>query len=295
MNWIKAKAELQKATTAEEAGDLICAIGHAKTVVQLKPQEPTLWMILGNLQRHAELFAAATTSYEHCLRLDPTFARAHVGIGLAHRSLGDMTAATASFRKSLQLRDCALTRVHLGDALLWAGESEEAKEHLQAALAEEPDNADAMLCLGIIHSSVDRDAARTYLEAARGDGASEFRASLELAYLCWEQGEFDTAEALLTRAVEIKPEDAMASAYLGLVQHSLGNSSAASDWLARARSSAILKPAVYVELAFIHEVAERPKIARELLAMATELDPADADTQEALSEFLGRNPEGSGR
>ena len=78
-------------------------------------------------------------------------------IGVARLEQYDFAAATAAFRRALEIdRTLALARLNLGIALVYAGEPDAARKELEAVRAALPDRPQADYVLGLIARAADR-------------------------------------------------------------------------------------------------------------------------------------------
>lgn len=95
--------------------------------------------------------AAAEADFRQAIALDPTFAPAHLDLGLALLKQGKLLDAIASIKKSLQL-DPASPGAHLflGIAEYQSHHEDDAVSDLNLALKEDPSNVQTLTWLGIV-------------------------------------------------------------------------------------------------------------------------------------------------
>jgi tetratricopeptide (TPR) repeat protein len=105
----------------------------------------------GAEQMHAGNATAAEAAFRKATELDPTFAPAHLDLGLAELKQGKLVDAIASIRKSLQL-DPSLPGAHLflGIAEYQSNDVENALVDLRQELKQDPKNVQALTWLGIV-------------------------------------------------------------------------------------------------------------------------------------------------
>ena len=105
----------------------------------------------GAEQMHAGNAAAAETAFRKATELDPSFAPAHLDLGLAELKEGKLIEAVASIRKSLEL-DPSSPGAHLflGIAEYEGNDRDSALADLHLALKEDPKNVQALTWLGIV-------------------------------------------------------------------------------------------------------------------------------------------------
>jgi len=105
----------------------------------------------GAEQMHAGDAAAAEVAFRKATELDPSFAPAHLDLGLAQLKEGKLVEAIASIEKSLKL-DPASPGAHLflGIAEYQSNDSEAALRNLHLALKEDPNNVQALTWIAIV-------------------------------------------------------------------------------------------------------------------------------------------------
>jgi len=105
----------------------------------------------GAEQMHAGNAAAAEAAFRKATELDPSFAPAHLDLGLAELKQGKLPDAIASIRKSLQL-DPSLPGAHLflGIAEYQSNDTDNALVDLRQELKQDPKNVQALTWLGIV-------------------------------------------------------------------------------------------------------------------------------------------------
>jgi tetratricopeptide (TPR) repeat protein len=105
----------------------------------------------GAERMHAGNAAAAEAAFRKATELDPSFAPAHLDLGLAELKQGKLLDAIGSIRKSLQL-DPSLAGAHLflGIAEYQSNDIENALINLRQELKQDPKNVQALTWLGIV-------------------------------------------------------------------------------------------------------------------------------------------------
>ncbi len=104
-----------------------------------------------------------------------------------------------------------------GLTLLREGRSEQAVEHLQEALAADPEFSRAHASLGRVFQKLGRTSeARAHYEQALAIDGRNPQVLTSLGVVLMEDGEIEGAMALWRRAVDVNPHDAMAHHNLGL-------------------------------------------------------------------------------
>lgn len=100
---------------------------------------------------HAGNAAAAEVDFQKAIALDPSFAPAHLDLGLVQLKEGKLLEAIASIKKSLEL-DPSSPGAHLflGIAEYQSSHTAAAVNDLNAAIEEDPKNTQALTWLGIV-------------------------------------------------------------------------------------------------------------------------------------------------
>ena len=134
-------------------------------------------------------------------------------IGVARLEQYDFPAATAAFRRALEI-DPALTiaRVNLGIALFYGGDQEGARKELESVRSLMSDRPQVEYVLGLIARSADRtdDAIEAFTRVRKLD-PTDVGAAINLGQLLVQTRRFDEAIKLLRPAVEAEPFNATAA------------------------------------------------------------------------------------
>lgn len=148
---------------------------------------------------------AAVTTRENAYRAN--------NIGVARLEQYDFPAATAAFRRALEI-DPALTiaRLNLGIALFYGGDQEGARKELESVRSALPDRPQVEYVLGLIARSADRtdDAIEAFTRVRKLD-PTDVGAAINLGQLLVQTRRFDEAIKLLRPAVETEPYNATAA------------------------------------------------------------------------------------
>lgn len=105
----------------------------------------------GAEQMHAGNAVAAEASFRKATELDPSFAPAHLDLGLAQLKEGKLLEAIASIKKSLELDPSSLgAHLFLGIAEYQSNDAESALADFRQELKQDPKNVQALTWLGIV-------------------------------------------------------------------------------------------------------------------------------------------------
>ncbi len=206
------------------------------------PDDPDLRVSLANVYLQEQKYDEAIAQYSGVLEVDENRQDALMGLGVAYRETGDSEQAVTAFTKFVELNkdspyadvDRRLEAVHfyLGEIYLERNEPDKAVEELEAALAIEPADADALYLLGNglraqedYEGAIDAYGLATsfvpdFKEAYEGMAAAadkqgdSLTATYARAMARLSSGDVDTAVQELEEVVEQSPD--IAGAYFGL-------------------------------------------------------------------------------
>src|SRR5579883_2914484 len=131
---------------------LACALVLAGDLLaQAPPDQLQTLFREGAQQMHAGNAVAAEAAFLKATQLDPSFAPAHLDLGLARLKEGKLPEAIASIRKSLELDPgSAGAHLFLGIAEYESNDPDSALTDLHLALKEDPKSVQALTWLGIV-------------------------------------------------------------------------------------------------------------------------------------------------
>jgi serine/threonine-protein kinase len=175
------------------------------------------------------------------------------------------------------------------------GAIELAIEHLERAVARDPEFAlahaclgDAYALLGVFNLAAPHDVfpkARAATERALALAPNLDEAHAEQAHIHWIYDlDFPAAERSCARALEIDPRSVMGLHYMGLLMISYGRFDEALDFIRRAQACEPLAPNLNSNIGLIHYYAGRHAQAKRQFEATLELDPHFDHAR----SFLGR-------
>jgi tetratricopeptide (TPR) repeat protein len=156
-------------------------------------------------------------SLTRAIRLSPTFAEAHFGIGLAWYYKGQMDAAIACWRKAIALDPkLAMAHTNLGSALKTKGQLDEAIACWRKAIELDPKLAepqfnlgDALLTKGEVEAAI--ASFQKYIQLNPNDATAQYYLGNALE----ANDKLDAAIASYRKAIELQPKFAEAYCNLG--------------------------------------------------------------------------------
>jgi tetratricopeptide (TPR) repeat protein len=197
------------------------------------------WRGVAALERNdAEGFDRAIASFDEALAIDPAFAVAHAGRGVAfigrYAAIKDpdaMTRAMESVTRALEIDPTrSEVRLSLANVYRLTGRNASAMEQLQRVLADDPANDEARRRLGTIYESEGRSV----------EALEQFRAAVDSRPSYWRNHDLlglfylragRTADALgaFTRIADLRPDSAIAYQRLGTAYVAHGDKARARE------------------------------------------------------------------
>jgi superkiller protein 3 len=149
----------------------------------------------------------AVESWEECLRLDPKYAYAHVGIGMAAAAQEDYGRAVMSLRKAVELEPGYFpARVELAKALIALNQPKDVAAILEDYLRRDP-RSQGFFLLGQAHAQMQQfEKARENFEAAIQKFPNYGEAYYRLSTVYARLGQQEKAGQCLQKSRELKAE-----------------------------------------------------------------------------------------
>ena len=163
---------------------LKAAIENFRKALEIQPDNTDVWFKLGNTYLRNRDYKKAIETYNHIIRLEPTFMFASVryNLGSAHHMLA---------RKKRRTTD-------LGEAIV----------HYKEALDKDPNNTDLLHDLGqAVGQNGDMKQARIYLERSIELDKKNITSWCDLGLVCSQLGDYDKAVTCWKTVLEIEPSD----------------------------------------------------------------------------------------
>ena len=120
------------------------ALRYTERATLLDPRSAAAWTNLGVALEATGDLARAESAYRRSLDLDSTQVQPMLNLGLNLIQQNKTADAVSVMEQVLKLQDAPTIRKRYGDALARAGRYDEAVEQYDVALAQEPDNYDAV-------------------------------------------------------------------------------------------------------------------------------------------------------
>jgi tetratricopeptide (TPR) repeat protein len=192
------------------AGDLAGAEADMRRVVELLPDNPENWDLLGLILIQEQHYEEAVVAYRRAFQCDPKKVKSLQNAAQALESLGRREEAIRAFRRVVAIKpDATLAWIRLGEILDGMGRQSQAEDCYHQALANHPHAATDLTLLARFCRS------RGWLEAAVTNCAEavklnpmapEFR--IEMGRCFAASGRFAEAAQQFAEAVRLAPESA---------------------------------------------------------------------------------------
>jgi len=153
------------------------AIKAFQVVLDVDPEQPSVWANVGACYTKLEQYDKAIAAYEESIKLEPENASHYQSIGSAYAGSGDAEKAREHYEKAASLStelspaDAAVNYYNMGVTYINGGQSQEAADALKKAVELDPNHAEAHYQLGITLISLNdmegaMDHLKTYLVLA---------------------------------------------------------------------------------------------------------------------------------
>jgi len=204
-----------------QAGKLGEAESLYRHILAHDPQHADALHLLGVIALQSGQNRLAADLIGRAIVMRPKEPQYHNNLGNAWMSLGDLGAASASFRAALALRPpYAEAHYNLGLALQKQGLSAAAMAEYRTALGLKPDYPEAWLNLGILSMKLRQlEAAASAFREVLRFRPSDPQLHYELGNSLLDQGQFDAAAAAYRAAIELRPAFVDAHYNLGIALH----------------------------------------------------------------------------
>ncbi len=199
------------------------AVGYYRTAFAVRPG-PVACNNLGYALKAAGQLDEAISCYEQAIRLDPSYAPAHMNLGVALKAAGDLDRAIECYERAIEADpDYAQAHNNLANALKTRGDLAGAMEHYEQAARLDPTLAEPRYNLGRLFTDQGRnDEAIAQYEEALRLVPDLYQAHNNLGNLLVKRRQLDLAVVHYRLAVQIAPDDAYSHTNLGKTLQELG-------------------------------------------------------------------------
>lgn len=218
--------------------DYAAADGYLLTSLQLRPEHDQTRLLLAQLALERRQYPVAERWYRD-VRNEDHLLEAQLGVAVAIMRQGDWKRALAQIEAITPDSDEEQVRRLLIEEQIWregAKDRRRARQVLDQALARYQDNTELLYARGLLAAMMnDLPAMETDLRRVINKDPDNAHALNALGYTLADQTQrYDEAQTLVSRALELRPEDPFILDSMGWVQFRLGNTHAAVEYLDRA-------------------------------------------------------------
>lgn len=259
-----------------------------KPLLEQRPSDPDLHLLLANLHRDSRDLESAEREAREALKLRPSFAEAHATLGLIERERGNIEGAEKAYREAIRLApNLAEAHNNLGSLLASRGADLEALEELKKALELDPTLGDAAANLGSFLIEQKRpDEAIDIVKQGLQHSAANARLHYVLGVALQSQGKRAEAENAYERAIQLDPGYARPLNNLAILLTEEKKLDEAVTLLKRLTELEPANERAHYNLGIAYRAkGDRGKAAAEF-ATALRLQPDYADASRALSDML---------
>jgi tetratricopeptide (TPR) repeat protein len=213
------RARLRLAFIEFGRGNFEAAAERFEFVLQHTPEEYEVVYFLGVTRRRLGEDGAAIAAFERIPNGHDRYAEARTQIAAIWEQRGDLPRAIAEVERARVVQESRPLDLYLASLRAEAGDLDWALEFLQRLLDESPDDAEILYNIGVIHGEAKQiDEAIRYMQLVLGMDPDHAGALNYVGYTWAERGtNLDQAEEMISRALELRPDDGYITDSLGWV------------------------------------------------------------------------------
>ena len=306
VEWHKFAAEL-----CSKLGDTVTALSHWKRIVEIKPDDLSYTISLGQAYLDNHNLDQALQVFEHATRQDPAQINTWKLLAKAHQRAGNFLEANNSIERAISLNPEDRESVLLsGQTALLLNQYNLANQRAKTILANHPSDPDALLLYAqVMKQSGKPGEALKLIDQALPVLNNPFKLLLERAYLLKqtqgnqtvlpyllelttsnpdklelltllantfsEIGQMDAAERTAQAALQLAPDDSTMHLLLGHIQRMKGQLDQSVHHLNEAIRQTPLQVEAYLELGRAYQERREHLQALKIYRQATQVAPDD--------------------
>ena len=295
------RTQLQLGFRSYEAGQLEAAERRFLRALEAQPEQHEIAYFLGVVQRKMGKDAEAIESLDRIPPVHERYSDSRVQVAGIYEQKGDLVAARLEVDRAREVEPSQPLDLYAASLQAKEGDVTGAIAFLEGLLAEAPDDAEVIYNIGVIQGEARNvEEAIRYMRIVLGLDPDHAGALNYVGYTFAERGEkLDEAEAMIARALELRPDDGFITDSLGWVYYrraqpllASGKVEEAKAWLTRAvdqleRAAQLTggDPVISEHLGDVHLALGQPTLALENYEEAARLEPRPAEQPE-LEEKL---------
>src|SRR5512145_842514 len=226
-----------------EAGDFASAERRFAQALAQQPEQHEVAYFLGVVQRRMNKIDEAFASLDRIPPEHERYADGRVQVAGIYEKRGDFAAAQLEIERAREVEPSRPLDLYAASLRAKGGDVPGAIAFLEGLLEEAPEDAEVLYNIGVIHGEAKNvEEAIRYMRIVLGLNPDHASALNYVGYTFAERGEnLDEAEAMIARALELRPDDGYITDSLGWVYYmrarpllAQGNLKEARLWLDRA-------------------------------------------------------------
>jgi tetratricopeptide (TPR) repeat protein len=204
-----------------DVGRYGAAADRLERALAANPEEHEIAYLLGLVRQRLDEDDAAMTAFARVPEDHRTFPDARTQMAVILEERRDFQGALAEVERARAVRPSRPLDLYAANLRAKTGDLDAAIAFLQGLLAEAPDDDELLYNLGVVHGEARRyDEALRFMQRALEKNPDNPAALNYVGYSWAEKGEnLDQAEAMITRALELRPDDGYITDSLGWVYY----------------------------------------------------------------------------
>jgi tetratricopeptide (TPR) repeat protein len=277
------------------------AVERFERVITASPEEYEVIFFLGVVQRRIGEIALAIESFESIPEQHRYYPEARSQLASILERRGDYEKALEEVERAHSVRPSRELDLYAATLRAKAGDLDGAVKHVEALLSEEPESDELLFNLGVVYGEAKRtDEAIAYMQQALDKNPDNASALNYIGYSWAERGvNLDAAEAMITRAIELRPDDGYIVDSLGWVYYmrarpliESGRSTEAQPYIDRAldelqRADELTggDPVISEHLGDAYLLLDEKERALEKFKEAIRLEPREGEQPDLFDKF----------
>ena len=206
---------------AQYPGDIRFVIHLSTRILELDPQQHDIAYFLGLVRQRLGDEEAAIEMFRSIPPQHESYADAQTNLAYLYDRRSEYSLALEAVREVQAHEPSRALDLYAATLRSKAGDFDGAVTYLETLLAQEPDDDEIFYNLGVLYGDARRyDEALLYMQQALERNPDNASALNYIGYTRAERGEkLDEAEAMITRALELRPEDGYITDSLGWVYY----------------------------------------------------------------------------
>jgi tetratricopeptide (TPR) repeat protein len=215
------RSSVRLALLEYDVGRFESAAARLERALDASENEPEISYLLGLVRQRLDQDDAALAAFAGVPEDNRSYAEARTQMAVILEERGQLAEALAEVERARAVRASRPLDLYAASLRSKAGDADGAIAFLEGLLAQSPDDDELLYNLGVVHGEARRyeDALR-YMQRALEKNPDNPAALNYVGYSWAEKGEnLDQAEAMISRALELRPDDGYITDSLGWVYY----------------------------------------------------------------------------